>query len=211
MKYTTILFDLDETLYKPGVGIWGKLSDRIHQYMEEFAHIPREMVVETRIHYYSTYGTTMRGLIAHHHIDPQHYLDYVHDFPIDGEISYDPSLAEVIAGLPYERHIFTNATRAHALRILQILGIDQYFLSVIDIMDVYPHCKPYQEAYEIALNKLEKVPGECIFIDDSVKNLDTAREMGFYTILPNAEETRRAQPHALLHELDQLPMILPLE
>lgn len=209
MPRTTIIFDLDETLYKPGIGIWNKLSDRIHKYMEEVARIPKEVIVETRLKYYGEYGTTMRGLIIHHGIDPQHYLDYVHDFTINGEITFDPALYNMIKNLPYERHIFTNATREHALRILKILRIDEFLDPIIDIMDVYPHCKPLPEAYEIALEHLGKQAEECIFVDDSIKNLNTANEMGFYTILPNAEETKRAQPHALLNELVELPQVLP--
>jgi pyrimidine 5'-nucleotidase len=209
MTYSAIIFDLDETLYKPGVGIWNKLSDRIHQYMEEVVHIPNELVVETRRRYYSIYGTTMRGLIVHHKINPQHYLDYVHDFVIDGEINFDPALEDMIANLPYERHIFTNATREHAQRILRILRLAEYFNSIVDIMDVFPHCKPLPEAFEIALDRFGKQASECIFIDDSIKNLNTANEMGFFTILPNAEKTTIRQPHALLEELVDLPQILP--
>lgn len=209
MPYTTIIFDLDETLYKPGIGIWNKLSDRIHQYMEEVVHIPKEIVVETRIRYYGQYGTTMRGLITHHGIDPHDYLNYVHDFTIDGEIGFDQAIHDMVASLPYERHIFTNATREHAQRILKILGIAEYFDPIIDIMDVYPHCKPLPEAFEIALQRLGKQAKECIFIDDSIKNLNTANEMGFFTILPNAEETKDAKPHALLNQLVELPQILP--
>lgn len=211
MPYTTIIFDLDETMYSPSVGIWDKLSERIHQYMEEETHIPKELVKETRTHYYTTYGTTMRGLVKHHSIDPVHYLDYVHDFQIDGEIYFDPQLIEMIAGLPYERYIFTNATRQHAQRILKILGIDQYFLKIVDIMDVYPYCKPMREAFDIALDHLEKIPEECLFIDDSEKNLATANDMGFYTILPNAEVTQIAQPHVLLKDLIDLPKVLPFQ
>jgi putative hydrolase of the HAD superfamily len=209
MNYTTVIFDLDETLYKPGIGIWNKLSDRIHQYMHEVAGIPEEVVIETRIKYYGKYGTTMRGLIIHHDIDPNHYLDYVHDFEIDGEITFDQKLHDMIAELPYERHIFTNATREHAQRILKILGILDFFDPIVDIMDVFPHCKPLPEAFEIALNKFDKKAHECIFIDDSVKNLNTASEMGFFTVLPNADETKIAQPHTLIHELVDLPQILP--
>jgi pyrimidine 5'-nucleotidase len=209
MPYTTIVFDLDETLYKPGIGIWNKLSDRIHEYMEEVAHIPKELVVETRLKYFRTYGTTMRGLIAHHGVDPTHYLDYVHDFPIDDEIVFDPKLKAVIAALPYERHIFTNATREHAQRILNLLGILDFFEPIVDIMDVYPHCKPMPKAFEIALAKFNKMAEECIFIDDSISNLDTAKEMGFFTILPNADETKAAQPHAWLKNIVELPKILP--
>lgn len=209
MLYSSIIFDLDETIYRPGIGIWNKISDRIHLFMEEEAHIPKEMVVETRLRYYNTYGTTMRGLVKHHQINPQVYLDFVHDFAIDNEISFDAQLKEMIANLPYERFIFTNATRKHAQRILEILDIAPYFSAIVDIMDVFPACKPMPESFEIALSHFEKAPEECIFVDDSQKNLDTAKKMGLFTILPNADKTKHAHPHAFLKELVDLPDLLP--
>ena len=209
MTYTTIIFDLDETLYRPGAGIWNKISDRIHLYMEEVVGIPHEFVIETRRKYFATYGTTMRGLITHHGIDPNDYLAYVHDFPLNGEISFDPDLYKMFANLPYELHIFTNATRTHAQRIIEVLRLNEFIHPIIDVMDVHPYCKPMEEAFDIALEKLGKRAEECIFIDDSVKNLNTANAMGLFTILPNAEETKPAKPHALLKNLVDLPLVLP--
>lgn len=44
-------------------------------------------------------------------------------------------------------------------------------------------CKPNKLAYEIILYELNSIPEECIFIDDSVTNIFSAREMGINSIL----------------------------
>tara|TARA_Y100000310_G_C20475748_1_gene712315 strand:+ start:314 stop:919 length:606 start_codon:yes stop_codon:yes gene_type:complete len=43
-------------------------------------------------------------------------------------------------------------------------------------------CKPDQRAYEHILEKLESKPEECLFIDDSLKNIESAKKLGLKTI-----------------------------
>lgn len=42
--------------------------------------------------------------------------------------------------------------------------------------------KPEPEIFEIALRRIGKPAGECLFIDDSLANIEQARKMGFVTI-----------------------------
>jgi putative hydrolase of the HAD superfamily len=209
MTYTTILFDLDDTLYTPGNGIWEQISQRIHRYMESYCHIPAQHASEVRKTYFRKYGTTMRGLVIHHHIDPAHYLDYVHDFDVSPMVAYDPELHAMFTRLPHDKHIFTNASRDHAERILSLLQIQDFFISIVDVMNIQPFCKPMPEAFTKALDLLQKEPGECIFIDDSLRNLDQAKSMGLFTIYPNADNTQVTQPHTTISSLLHLPEVLP--
>lgn len=209
MTYTTILFDLDDTLYTPGNGIWEQISQRIHQYMVTYCHILPEHASDVRKTYFRKYGTTMRGLVIHHHIDPAHYLDFVHDFDLSSMIAYDPALYELFTNLPYEKYIFTNASRGHAERVLRLLKIQDFFLSIVDVMNIQPFCKPMPEAFYKALDILQKEPGECIFIDDSLRNLDQAKALGFFTIHPNTDITQVTQPHTTISSLLHLPDVLP--
>lgn len=48
--------------------------------------------------------------------------------------------------------------------------------------------KPDKKIFQCALEKLQCVPQDCIFVDNSVKNLKTAEEMGMQTILFNRDE-----------------------
>lgn len=45
--------------------------------------------------------------------------------------------------------------------------------------------KPEERLYECLLNKYQLLPGECIFIDDSTKNVLQARIMGIHAIVFN--------------------------
>jgi len=44
-------------------------------------------------------------------------------------------------------------------------------------------CKPESKAFELILEKLNVVPKECLFIDDSQENIDVAQKLGIQTIL----------------------------
>src|SRR5688572_6973279 len=79
MRFTTIFFDLDDTLYPSSAGLWKNIKERIGIYMYERMHIPQEEVPTLREKYLLEYGTTMRGLQAHHKIDTEDFLAYVHD------------------------------------------------------------------------------------------------------------------------------------
>ncbi|MFA7707942.1 MAG: HAD family phosphatase [Candidatus Pacearchaeota archaeon] len=43
-------------------------------------------------------------------------------------------------------------------------------------------CKPDKKAFKIILEKLDTKPEECLFIDDSLKNIQSAQELGLNTI-----------------------------
>lgn len=47
--------------------------------------------------------------------------------------------------------------------------------------------KPEKKIYELTLEKIGKGPSECIFIDNSVKNLEVAADLGIQTILYNRD------------------------
>ena len=204
----TIIFDLDDTLYPPSTEIWDRISARIYDYMIRKVGIAENEAEQTHRHYFTTYGTTMRGLMIHHHIDPEEYLTYVHEPSLGQFITANQQLRSMLLNLPQRKIIFTNASRPHAERILKGLGVEDLFHTIIDIMDVQPFCKPMNEAFQIALQKIEAVPQESIFIDDSIHNLDEAKALGLLTIQPNATKTEITSPHIKLASLLDLPAVL---
>jgi 2-haloacid dehalogenase len=53
--------------------------------------------------------------------------------------------------------------------------------------------KPDPEIYHHLLNELKRPPGECIFIDDSYPNIQTAEELGFQSIHYSSAEQLREE------------------
>jgi putative hydrolase of the HAD superfamily len=188
-----ILFDLDETLYPSQSGLMVEIGRLMSQYMGERLGIPPTEVPTLREHYYHVYGTTMRGLQIHHGIDPEDYLAYVHNIPLEDYISPNNELDRVLARIEIEKVVFTNASTEHARRVLRILGIERHFSRVIDVRDLGYVSKPDPEAYRRVLKILGVEGNECLIVDDKVRNLTPAKELGMITVLVGNDEPTPGQ------------------
>ena len=184
MRYSTIFFDLDDTLYPSSIGLWQAIKDRMSTYMAERLGLSWDEIPELRRSYYQKYGTTMRGLQTHYGIDPDEYLEYVHDLPLEHYLQPNLELREMLLSLPQQRWVFTNASAGHAGRVLGQLTIQDCFAGIIDVRAIDFACKPETIAYQRALATAgENDPTRCVLVDDSDRNLAPARQLGFTTVL----------------------------
>jgi putative hydrolase of the HAD superfamily len=187
MRYTTIFFDLDDTLYPSSSGLWPTLKERMNRYMIERMDIPAEQVPFLREKYFRTYGTTLRGLQANHKIDVQDFLAYVHDVRLADYIHPDPIQRSVLASLQTRNLIFTNADANHARRVLRVLQIEEYFSDVVDVNRMEPTCKPSPQAFALAMQAAgESDPSKCVMIDDLPHTTRAAKALGLHALLYGA-------------------------
>ncbi len=208
MQFTTIFFDLDDTLYPPSSGLWPTLKARINLYMIERLRIPEQDVPRLREQYFRNYGTTLRGLQANYQVDMSDYLAYVHDVQLTDYIRPDPVQQAVLAGLPTRNVIFTNADIKHARRVLKVLDIEPYFADVVDVNVMNPYCKPSREAFGVALKAAgESQASRCVLIDDLPHTTRAARDFGFYSVLYGALPDAGAA-HAAFTDWTELPRLL---
>ena len=209
MAYKTLLFDLDETLYRSSTGLWDAIRVRMNRYMHERVGLPKPAIPRLRERYYREYGTTLRGLQIHHDVDTDDYLAYVHDLPLKDYLQPDPDLQALLVQLPQPLWIFTNADSAHAYRVLDVLGITDCFVGIIDVRSVRPACKPAPEAMQKALEITgSSQPGDCVLLDDSPANIAGGKQFGFTTVLVG----NGAHPHAAAYHvanLVDLPIVHP--
>jgi len=66
-----ILFDLDNTLYPKSLGIFDLVTERIRGYMEKQMGLEKSLAQKLRQDYVQKYGSTMRGLMIHYHLNPE--------------------------------------------------------------------------------------------------------------------------------------------
>lgn len=183
MRFTTLFFDLDDTLYPADSGLWPVIRERISLFMHEKLGLSWQEIPALRLHLFQTYGTSMRGLQKIYNIDEKEYLDFVHDIPLSKYIRPIAGLRQVIESYPQRKWIFTNADRNHAGRVLKTLNLEGCFEEIIDILTIAPYCKPMTEAFQIALTTSgEPDPRRCVLIDDMAANLVEAHRLGFFTI-----------------------------
>jgi putative hydrolase of the HAD superfamily len=178
-----ILFDLDNTLYRPEHDLFSLIDVRINRFMLDIAEIPSDEVDGLRRRYWQTYGATLQGLIRHHAIDPESYLHYVHDVDVTTRIKPDPELRHNLARLQTPCYIFTNGSKQHAERVVNALGIAGQFAGIFDIRIADYQPKPNPEPYHGVLKHLGLSAPECTMIEDCPANLDQAKDLGMKTIL----------------------------
>jgi putative hydrolase of the HAD superfamily len=184
MRFTTVFFDLDDTLYPPDSGLWKAIKNRMNDYMRERVGIPEKDIGHLREKYFLQYGTTLRGLQANHKVDVDDFLAYVHDLPLGNYLTPNPVQRSVIASLPTRNLIFTNADIHHAQRVLRVLNLNDLFSTIVDVNTVAPYCKPMPESFAIAMKLAgEGDPSRCVMIDDLKHTTLAAQEAGMFSIL----------------------------
>ena len=208
MVFSTIFFDLDDTLYPASSGLWPTLKARMSQYMIERMQIPADVVPVLREKYFREYGTTLRGLQARHKIDVQDFLAYVHDVNLTDYIQPDLEQQSVLAALPTRNLIFTNSDVNHTRRVLGVLQIEKYFAEIIDVNRMAPYCKPNPESFALALKIAgESDPSKCIMIDDLPSTVKVAKDLGLFSILFGSNAAP-FDSDAAISDWRQLPALL---
>lgn len=179
----TILFDLDDTLYPPQAGIMDQIRAQMLRYLRERFDLLPEEADALRRHYFQTYGTTMRGLQVNHYVDPDEFLHFVHDIPLHEYLQPNPQLDAILGSITQDKVIFTNASREHAERVLDHLGIRRHFERIVDVRDMDYKSKPQPGAYRRICGLLDVRPEECVLVEDNIRNLHPAKALGMVTVL----------------------------
>lgn len=205
----TFLLDLDGTLYANDVGLWEAIGARINLFLAEHLGFDEVAVVQARQQYYMQYGTTLRGLMLHHKVNPWDYLAFVHDLPLENYLSANTELHQALATLPGKKWIFTNADAAHANRVLRAVGVPRsLFAGIIDIVRTGFVNKPDEEVYRMALEIAgTPPPSTCVMVDDQDRNLVPANQLGMHTVLVGPDIPNR-EAHHNISALHQLPAVL---
>ncbi|MDI6754225.1 MAG: pyrimidine 5'-nucleotidase [Thermodesulfobacteriota bacterium] len=178
-----ILFDLDNTLYPKSLGIFEMVVERIRNYMEDRLGFEKNLARELRQKYLRDYGSTLRGLMIHQNVNPDDYLDYVHDVGVEERLSPDPALTKLLESIPFDKAIFTSGHFPHAKKVLRCLGVEQFFPRIFDIIFTHYIPKPNPEPYCQVLEHLGIDGHHCMMIEDLPANLLPAKELGMTTVL----------------------------
>ncbi|XP_057418489.1 uncharacterized protein LOC130712687 [Lotus japonicus] len=127
-KYDCLLFDLDDTLYPLSSGLAKACHQNIKDYMVEKLGIEPKKTDELTNLLYNNYGTTIAGLRAiGYDFDYDEYHSFIHGKLPYENLKPDLVLRNLLLSLPYRKHIFTNADKVHAIKVLCRLGLEDCF------------------------------------------------------------------------------------
>ncbi|MDJ0943786.1 MAG: pyrimidine 5'-nucleotidase [Kiloniellales bacterium] len=175
------LFDLDNTLYPPSSRLFDQVDRRIKAFVQDFLGLDLEAAHRLQKDYFHEFGTTMRGLMTNHGMEPEGYLDYVHDIDLS-PIAPAPGLDATLDRLPGRKLIFTNASTPYAERVLDRLGLRRHFEAIFDIAAADYEGKPHPGAYHKLIAQHEVAPERSVFLDDIARNLEPAAALGITTV-----------------------------
>jgi putative hydrolase of the HAD superfamily len=176
------VFDLDNTLYSPRCALFTQIDTRMGEFISRLFDIDAAAARRIQKQYYRDYGTTLRGLMSEHRIDPRAFLDYVHDIDLS-TVAHDAALVAALAALPGRKFIHTNATTAHAERVATRIGLLDHVDHIFDIeaADYVP--KPARETYVTFVGQYGIDPRKAAIFEDLERNLEAPAELGMTTVL----------------------------
>jgi putative hydrolase of the HAD superfamily len=177
----TWIFDLDNTLYHPSARLFDQINVRMTGFIIRALDVSRAEADALRRRYWGQYGTTLRGLIDEHGIDPARFLDEVHAIDLSA-LAPDADLAEAVRRLPGTRIVHTNGPRAHAERVLAARGLAGLFDAIYGIEDKALVPKPRRDAYDRIVRLAGIDPCRAAMIEDDVRNLEVPKALGMATV-----------------------------
>jgi putative hydrolase of the HAD superfamily len=180
------IFDLDNTLYPAHCNLFGEVDRRMGKFIAECLGVPLAQARHLQKSYYRQFGTTLSGLMQVHKLDPQPFLDYVHDIDLSA-VPALPELAEALAALPGRRLVFTNGSRRHAERVAEKLGVLHLFEDICDIAACGYVAKPSADAFNRMVTRHGVAAGEAAMFEDMPHNLEAPHALGMTTVLVHSD------------------------
>ncbi len=185
---TTLLCDLDDTLYPPTAPVRQAVRTRMVRFIMEHLGLSEAEAHALRHSFRGLYPMTLHGLMDRYGIDPQIYLHAVHDLDLATLLAPDPVLSDLLADLPCQRVIFTNAPHAYAERVLAALAITRHISGIYDLHWLRYQPKPDPAGYQRILDHRGITGQQAVMIDDRADTLLPAHRLGIATILVGSSQ-----------------------
>ncbi|MGI2032737.1 pyrimidine 5'-nucleotidase [Rhizobium panacihumi] len=185
---TEWVFDLDNTLYPHHINLFAQIDTNMTAFVAELLQMEPADAKVLQKKYYHEHGTTLKGLMLNHSVDPAAFLERAHaiDYSL---LQPQPDLGEAIKALPGRKFILTNGTVPHAEAAAGAMGILDQFDDIFDIVAADYLPKPASATYDkfAALNKVDTK--NAAMFEDLPRNLIAPKAMGMRTVLLAPEVT----------------------
>jgi putative hydrolase of the HAD superfamily len=193
-RVETWVFDLDNTLYPTSLRLFDQVNAKMQAYVMQALSLEADAADALRRRYWAEHGTTLAGLMLHHRLDPEPFLEAVHDIDLRAVLP-DTRLAAAIAGLPGRKVVYTNGSRRHAERVTAALGLLPLFDALYGVEDAGYEPKPRRAAFERVFTADGLAPMASAMVEDDQRNLEAPAAMGLATVWHPGPQTEPAGPH----------------
>ena len=181
-KIKNWVFDLDNTLYSPEIEIFSQIDKRMTEFIKSKLNTSNEKAFEIQKKYFLEYGTTLAGLMKEEDVNPDEFLEYVHDINLE-ILKPNEELNKIIKELPGKKFIYTNGSKKHAENVLNKLKMQKIFDHIFDIKESNFIPKPNIKSYRKFIKKMNIDPQVSVMFEDIGRNLEPAKNIGMQTVL----------------------------
>ncbi len=200
------VFDLDNTLYPASCNLFAQIDVRMKAFIREVLGCGEARAHEVQKAYFLAHGTTLRGLMDNHGVDPEIFLARCHEID-HSVVPPSPALDAALHRLDGRKLIFTNGSVRHAEAVTGRRGVPPPVEARFDsaAADYVP--KPAPGPYRELLARHDLDPRVTAFVEDSARNLLPAHELGMTTIWVRHDThwaTDGADGEHVHHETDDL-------
>ncbi|MFT3849259.1 MAG: pyrimidine 5'-nucleotidase [Propionivibrio sp.] len=200
------MFDLDNTLHDASAHIFPHIHRSMMAYICRHLEIDEAEATRLRQTYWKRYGATLLGMMRHHGTDPRHFLRHTHDFPdLAAMIVAERGLSQMLHRLPGRKIIFSNAPQRYTEAVLALTGIRRCFSAIYPVERFRFQPKPAMAGFLHLLHKERLDPRQCIMVEDSLPNLETAKRLGMKTVWVSASSRQPPCVNVKLTSVLDLP------
>ncbi|MEK4626816.1 HAD-IA family hydrolase [Solibacillus sp. FSL R7-0682] len=212
-----VLFDLDGTLLNRDESVKHFIETQYDRLIEQLNHIPKETFTSRFIHLdqrgYVWKDKVYKQLVDEFHMttitSEQLLADYLNKFknscvPFPNLILMLEQLINsgIVLGM------ITNGYGQFQMDNVRALGIEKYFDTII-VSEWEGMKKPDPQIFHRALNKLNLVANECVFIGDHPENdVKAARNVGMKAVWKKDFQWDNVEADAIVQDLLELPIII---
>ncbi len=202
--------------------MFGAIDRRMTDFLQHHLGLDRNAADFLRRDYWLRYGATLVGLVRHHRVDPQRFLDETHDFDVSRLLRAERGMRTLGRRLHGRKILLTNSPAAYAGRVLRGIGLHRHITTRYAVEDMRVHGqyrpKPAPSLFRAILARERIGRGSAgvraVLVDDNAGNLKAARAAGFATVMVSPAErgVRRrlagaAYLSARLRSIRQLPAL----
>ena len=204
----TWVFDLDNTLYPVETNLFDQIDRRMCAYIADYLGLEHAEAYKVQKSFFREHGTSLKGMMNIHSMDPGPYLDYVHEIDFSA-VEADPRLDAALSRLSGRKVVFTNAAGPYAGKVLDRLGVRHHFEDVFDIVDADYQPKPEPAVYQQVVDKYGFDPHNAVMVEDIARNLKPAAALGMTTVWVKTDrpwahaEAETASPDFTTHNLSE--------
>ena len=204
------IFDLDNTLYSGQTKVFSEVDKKMSSFISEKFNVDLIEAKKIQKEYFYEYGTTLSGLMKKQNINPNEFLEFVHDIDISW-LPKDNFLREELIKIQEKKYIFSNGSHAHIENVTKQLGIRDLFDGAFDITDANFIPKPHLDPYIKLIEKFKLKPKQSILIEDIAHNLEQAKKLGMKTCWLENDEAfakKDADKSYIDYKINNLPSFL---